>query len=148
MSKLHQLKNPFYLKSFLHILIHAPCFPFSPFATSFSSSIMTIKISQLIHILIWLSLIFLLFHQYYNLKYSKINKKQIIHASHSILPSHHNRKVLARKFDLSPFFKHNKHPLSVTGHNGTSNTEIDPRYGVEKRRVPTGPNPLHHWIEF
>jgi len=24
-------------------------------------------------------------------------------------------------------------------------SEIDPRYGVEKRRVPTGPNPLHHW---
>lgn len=23
--------------------------------------------------------------------------------------------------------------------------EIDPRYGVEKRLVPTGPNPLHHW---
>lgn len=22
--------------------------------------------------------------------------------------------------------------------------EIDPRYGVEKRLVPTGPNPLHH----
>ncbi|CAL5022280.1 unnamed protein product [Urochloa decumbens] len=22
--------------------------------------------------------------------------------------------------------------------------EIDPRYGVQKRRVPTGPNPLHH----
>jgi hypothetical protein len=22
--------------------------------------------------------------------------------------------------------------------------EVDPRYGVEKRLVPTGPNPLHH----
>lgn len=22
--------------------------------------------------------------------------------------------------------------------------EIDPRYGIEKRLVPTGPNPLHH----
>ncbi|KMZ56145.1 hypothetical protein ZOSMA_99G00760 [Zostera marina] len=26
----------------------------------------------------------------------------------------------------------------------TSGLEIDPRYGVEKRLVPTGPNPLHH----
>lgn len=24
--------------------------------------------------------------------------------------------------------------------------EIDPRYGVEKRLVPSGPNPLHNWI--
>lgn len=39
------------------------------------------------------------------------------------------------------------------GHNYESSTysspddgsEIDPRYGVEKRLVPTGPNPLHHW---
>lgn len=23
--------------------------------------------------------------------------------------------------------------------------EIDPRYGVEKRLVPSGPNPLHNW---
>ena len=26
--------------------------------------------------------------------------------------------------------------------------EIDPRYGVEKRLVPSGPNPLHNWSEF
>ncbi|KAG5608186.1 hypothetical protein H5410_019467 [Solanum commersonii] len=25
-----------------------------------------------------------------------------------------------------------------------SGSEIDPRYGIEKRRVPSGPNPLHH----
>ncbi|GJM91050.1 hypothetical protein PR202_ga07385 [Eleusine coracana subsp. coracana] len=25
-----------------------------------------------------------------------------------------------------------------------ANEEVDPRYGVEKRLVPTGPNPLHH----
>jgi hypothetical protein len=29
-------------------------------------------------------------------------------------------------------------------HKDPSDKEIDPRYGVEKRRVPTGPNPLHH----
>lgn len=26
--------------------------------------------------------------------------------------------------------------------------EIDPRYGVEKRLVPTGPNPLHNWSVY
>ncbi|CAN6328186.1 unnamed protein product [Urochloa humidicola] len=31
-------------------------------------------------------------------------------------------------------------PPSVVG-NGE---ELDPRYGVQKRMVPTGPNPLHH----
>jgi len=25
---------------------------------------------------------------------------------------------------------------------------IDPRFGAEKRRVPTGPNPLHNWFCF
>jgi hypothetical protein len=109
--------------------------------TSTSSSIiMALKISQVIHILLWLSLIFLLFHEYYNLKYSKIYKKQIIQASHHSLPSHHNRKVLARKFHFSPFFKHHHPQLQ----KDPSDKEIDPHYGVEKRRVPTGPNPLHH----
>jgi hypothetical protein len=27
-------------------------------------------------------------------------------------------------------------------------SEIDPIYGVEKRLVPSGPNPLHNWSEF
>ncbi|XP_062217362.1 protein FON2 SPARE1-like [Phragmites australis] len=36
----------------------------------------------------------------------------------------------------------NRHgiPLSAVG----KGEEIDPRYGVQKRLVPTGPNPLHH----
>ncbi|XP_061370603.1 CLAVATA3/ESR (CLE)-related protein 12 [Gastrolobium bilobum] len=110
---------------------------------------MALKISQVVHILLWLSLLLLLFHQYYNLKL-KINKKQIIQASHS-LPFHHpliSRKILARKFDFSPFFKHHhyhyNHPPGVAVRQDPSYKEIDPRYGVEKRRVPSGPNPLHH----
>ncbi|KAK7268364.1 hypothetical protein RIF29_21062 [Crotalaria pallida] len=103
---------------------------------------MAFKIPQLLLILLWLSLILLLFHEYYNLK-SKVIKKQNIHPSNSS-PSHHtliSRKVLASKFDFSPFFKHHYHHDK---HQDPSGTEIDPRYGVEKRRVPTGPNPLHH----
>lgn len=125
----------------------APCFPFSPFAISFSST-MALKISRVVHILLWLSLLFLLFHEYYNLK-SKINKKQIIQTSHS-LPSHHpliSRKILTSKFDFTPFFKQHHNPPGVAVKQDPSDTEIDPRYGVEKRRVPTGPNPLHHWLD-
>jgi hypothetical protein len=33
-------------------------------------------------------------------------------------------------------------PSSAVGKAGKD--EIDPRYGVQKRLVPTGPNPLHH----
>ncbi|MED6132773.1 hypothetical protein PIB30_021900 [Stylosanthes scabra] len=117
---------------------------------------MALKISQLVHILLSLSLILLLFHEYYNLK------KQIIKATnpknhHHLLlfPSHHHhhplnngRKVLASKFDFSPFFNHHhrhKHASAgVAANEDPSGREIDPRYGVEKRRVPTGPNPLHH----
>ncbi|KAG9137141.1 hypothetical protein Leryth_011961 [Lithospermum erythrorhizon] len=35
---------------------------------------------------------------------------------------------------------HHKH----RGHAPSRGTEIDPLYGVEKRLVPSGPNPLHH----
>ncbi|GMI95301.1 hypothetical protein HRI_003199400 [Hibiscus trionum] len=75
--------------------------------------------------------------------------------SHQVSISQHhtfrsNRKVLATKFDFSPFLQ--KHPrqhrqrhgyVPITGPEPSVN-EIDPRYGVEKRLVPTGPNPLHH----
>ncbi|KAK7275180.1 hypothetical protein RIF29_16289 [Crotalaria pallida] len=110
---------------------------------------MAFKIPHILLILLWLSLILLLFHECYNLR-SKINKTQIIQSSFS-LPSHHHsslisRKVLvASKFDFSPFFKHHhKQSKGIEVKPEPSGTEIDPRYGVEKRRVPTGPNPLHH----
>lgn len=138
LSKFHHLKKTLSISCSmlpLHIV---------PFAIFFSS-IMALKISQVVHILLWLSLLFLIFHEYYNLK-SKINKKQIIQSSHS-LPSHHHslisRKVLASKIDFSPFFKSHHIPVQ----KDPFDSEIDPRYGVEKRRVPTGPNPLHHWLK-
>ncbi|KAK8710490.1 hypothetical protein V6N13_145811 [Hibiscus sabdariffa] len=52
-----------------------------------------------------------------------------------------NRKLLATKFDFTPF--HSSVDGNVKGPE-PSGSEIDPRYGVEKRLVPTGPNPLHH----
>ncbi|XWS50691.1 hypothetical protein CRYUN_Cryun12cG0108200 [Craigia yunnanensis] len=59
-----------------------------------------------------------------------------------------NRKVLATKFDLIPFLHHKHHRRHRLRHVPVqpepSGYEIDPRYGVEQRLVPTGPNPLHH----
>ncbi|ESW15783.1 hypothetical protein PHAVU_007G101800 [Phaseolus vulgaris] len=109
---------------------------------------MAFKISQAVHILLLMSLLLLVFHEYYNLK-SKINKNHTTQPTHSISSSHHllvGRKFLATKFDFSPFFKHHHkhHQPGVAVHPDPSDTDIDPRYGVEKRRVPTGPNPLHH----
>ncbi|KAJ4713332.1 CLAVATA3/ESR (CLE)-related protein 12-like [Melia azedarach] len=54
-----------------------------------------------------------------------------------------NRKVLlmATKFDFSPFL-HHRHPRKHLPQ--PAGTDVDPRYGAEKRLVPTGPNPLHH----
>jgi len=120
---------------------------------------MALKASQMvIFILLWLSLLLLLFHEFHNLK-SKINNKQIptttTTISYSPLSRHPliSRKVLASKFDFTPFVKHHQ-PHTGTHHRKPSpnahvqpepaESEIDPRYGVEKRRVPTGPNPLHH----
>ncbi|KAE8694231.1 CLAVATA3/ESR (CLE)-related protein 12 [Hibiscus syriacus] len=62
-----------------------------------------------------------------------------------------NRKLLATKFDFTPFLHHHKHhhqrhrSVDDNVHRPEhSGNEIDPRYGVEKRLVPSGPNPLHH----
>jgi hypothetical protein len=67
------------------------------------------------------------------------------------------RKMLlavASSFDAAAPTKHHHHhhhggrwnwqgipPSQAAGGDGA---EVDPRYGAEKRLVPTGPNPLHH----
>ncbi|CAN1314378.1 CLAVATA3/ESR (CLE)-related protein 12 [Linum perenne] len=142
---------------------------------------MALKVPTLLFlILLWLSFIFIIFHELYGFKTYHHNKKHIIiSSSSSSIASrrqhdhHHHpeatnyRKVLASKFDFTRFRKpatppphrrHNRHRDHKTNHQhnhkgspaddhddqqGGSN-EIDPRYGVDKRLVPTGPNPLHH----
>ncbi|KAK9045392.1 hypothetical protein V6N11_059273 [Hibiscus sabdariffa] len=59
--------------------------------------------------------------------------------SASIAFSFISRKVGATEFDFTPFREHRRRRYPLPADN-----EIDPRYGVEKRLVPTGPNPLHH----
>ncbi|XP_022737285.1 CLAVATA3/ESR (CLE)-related protein 13-like [Durio zibethinus] len=98
-------------------------------------------------LILWLSLL-ILFFGWWNIFSKDING---IH--HQISISHlsfSNRKVLlATKFDFTPFLHHHKHhrrhrPRHVPIQPEPSGDEIDPRHGVEKRLVPTGPNPLHH----
>ncbi|KAK3225620.1 hypothetical protein Dsin_005482 [Dipteronia sinensis] len=68
------------------------------------------------------------------------------HHHHTALSN--NRKVLAAKFDFTPFLPHRHHKhhhrTHVPERPQPVGNEIDPHYGVEKRLVPTGPNPLHH----
>ncbi|KAL1810738.1 hypothetical protein ACET3Z_020803 [Daucus carota] len=58
-----------------------------------------------------------------------------------------NRRLLAKKFDFSPFqhpHHRHRHHHHHSRHAAPAEPEIDPRYGVDKRLVPSGPNPLHH----
>ncbi|OMO90185.1 hypothetical protein CCACVL1_07477 [Corchorus capsularis] len=107
------------------------------------------KVSHLLFSFLWVSLLLLLLHEFHNFKF-KINSKQ---ATPSPLIT---RKLVAAKFDFTPFQKHHQHYKQDKVHYYYSpqtkkhsdpagdDTEIDPRYGVQKRLVPTGPNPLHH----
>ncbi|XP_042491054.1 CLAVATA3/ESR (CLE)-related protein 12-like [Macadamia integrifolia] len=99
---------------------------------------MALRSQQLLGIILWLSLLFLLlFHGLHNTRSSKtINHHPFLY-QHTL----QNRKVLASKFDFSPFKR--RHPYVVVQPE-PAESEIDPRYGVQKRIVPTGPNPLHH----
>lgn len=116
-----------------------------------TSSSMAMKISRLLFTLLWLSLIFLFLHYLNNAK-PFFNTYHRWHAGTTRYPSslHHgvsiNRKILASKFDFSPFQTRNlhwqDHREGVSGDQAEG--EIDLRYGVENRLVPTGPNPLHH----
>uniref|UniRef100_M4FB85 Uncharacterized protein n=2 Tax=Brassica campestris TaxID=3711 RepID=M4FB85_BRACM len=114
---------------------------------------MALKFSQIIFIVIWLSLFFLLLlHHLYFFNLHRLYSLNVVEPSVSKHHDHRlytisrlvSRKALSHTFDFTPF-QHRKnnhhHPRSGEAHGGD---EIDPRYGVEKRRVPSGPNPLHH----
>ncbi|GKU90400.1 hypothetical protein SLE2022_219290 [Rubroshorea leprosula] len=108
---------------------------------------MALRASNLVNFFLWLSILLFLLHEFHNLKF-RIYNKQVILVSHSSLSLRPliNRKVLASKFDFKPFQHQQDHQRSQkqVPSADPAGTEIDPRYGVEKRLVPTGPNPLHH----
>ncbi|KAK8508181.1 hypothetical protein V6N13_055634 [Hibiscus sabdariffa] len=87
----------------------------------------------LIFTILCFSLLLLLLHGFHLLNFN-INTKQAYH------PNLSSRKAVATKFDFTP---HHDHQAQDQMRKPADN-EVDPRYGVEKRLVPTGPNPLHH----
>ncbi|XP_058082330.1 CLAVATA3/ESR (CLE)-related protein 12-like [Magnolia sinica] len=93
------------------------------------------RISHLIGFLLWVSLLFFLIHGWGHVRSSNTN---LIHPSLIKI----NRKALMSEFDFSSFNPQHR-PYTPVEPDPPSE-EIDPRYGVQKRLVPTGPNPLHH----
>ncbi|KAJ7956576.1 CLAVATA3/ESR (CLE)-related protein 12-like [Quillaja saponaria] len=104
-----------------------------------------IKTHQLFSHILWLSLIFLFFFYGW---FSFIPNNYNATTTHL----RNNRKVLAlaTKFDFTPFVRHQRrhqrrhHHQYNHRHPEPAGSDIDPRYDVEKRLVPNGPNPLHH----
>ncbi|KAL6182940.1 hypothetical protein ACLB2K_044352 [Fragaria x ananassa] len=99
------------------------------------------KLSHLFNLIIYLSVLFLFLHGWFHFSNSK-------HSTISINTS--SRKLLSTtEFDFTPFVRrrqqhqhqHHRHPPPLPE---PGKSELDPRYGVEQRLVPTGPNPLHH----
>ncbi|KAF3969047.1 hypothetical protein ACB098_04G083600 [Castanea mollissima] len=104
--------------------------------------------SRIFSLILWLSLFLLFFHGMwltFNTKNNRsIHNNQIPLSHHTTTTTLSNRKVLISKIDFSQFLQHQKKRHHVAAPPESAGTEIDPRYGAEKRLVPTGPNPLHH----
>ncbi|KAH6797283.1 CLAVATA3/ESR-RELATED 13 [Perilla frutescens var. hirtella] len=66
---------------------------------------------------------------------------QQILTSPRILPSHVSNSLIYFP-PTTPQGRLHHHQPPLPARNGGD--EIDPRYGVEKRLVPSGPNPLHN----
>ncbi|GAB4840244.1 hypothetical protein Ancab_021009 [Ancistrocladus abbreviatus] len=123
---------------------------------------MVFKTSCLFFIVLSLSALLLVSLEFFNhLSYSSslINKDNRINIDNDnsvvySLPSPPhliNRKVLVSKttlFDFTPFYKqqrrHRSHHHRHYRKREPNKGETDPGYDDDKRKVPTGPNPLHH----
>ncbi|KAK2357718.1 CLAVATA3/ESR-RELATED [Trifolium repens] len=115
---------------------------------------MIIKLKHVLSFIIWLFLFLILFHVLFGFK-SNISTSGKTINDNKFPGSHQHRKMLATGFDFTPFINrhHHSHRHHWDHHHRShmlahphepKETEIDPRYGVDKRLVPTGPNPLHH----
>ncbi|KAK9996399.1 hypothetical protein SO802_021085 [Lithocarpus litseifolius] len=108
--------------------------------------------SRLFTLILWLSLFLLFFHGMwltFNTKNNSIihnNQIPLSHQTTTTTTTSSNRKVLISKIDFSQFLQQQQQQQRhhVAAPPESAGTEIDPRYGAEKRLVPTGPNPLHH----
>ncbi|EXC28057.1 hypothetical protein L484_022293 [Morus notabilis] len=118
---------------------------------------MAVKLSYIFSLILWLSFFFLFFHVGYWFSFNHNNSSENTVLITSDLPRYKlysltNNRKLASKINFTPFLRHRHHHHRHHHHRhkhaqpdpGGGGSEIDPRYGVEKRLVPTGPNPLHH----
>ncbi|KAL3831077.1 hypothetical protein ACJIZ3_019879 [Penstemon smallii] len=97
------------------------------------------RIPHLLYTFIWFFLLLQFFHVLYIFNCSKTTN------IYSPSPLITHRKALTSKFDFEPFLKRHRHQREHQPRQGPPiSSEIDPRYGAEKRLVPSGPNPLHH----
>ncbi|KAL7608735.1 CLAVATA3/ESR (CLE)-related protein 12 [Lactuca sativa] len=101
---------------------------------------MSFKTSHLLYLILCLSLLIFIYYEFFTTT-TTISEAMQRHPST-------NRKMLsASKFDFTPFLNHHLHHHyyhSGLEFGGIISDVTDPRYGVEKRLVPSGPNPLHH----
>ncbi|RHN63834.1 hypothetical protein MtrunA17_Chr4g0062601 [Medicago truncatula] len=133
----------FFLKFlFLHAIISISLY--------FTFMAMTIKLQYVLSFIIWIFLFLIPFHMCLGIK-SNISSTsgKITITGNTKFQVYRNRKILATGFDFTPFLNrhHHSHRHHQDHHHRShmpKETEIDPRYGVDKRLVPSGPNPLHH----
>ncbi|CAA0333741.1 unnamed protein product [Arabidopsis thaliana] len=105
----------------------------------------TTRVSHVLGFLLWISLLlFVYIGLFGNFSSKPINPFPSPVITLPALYYRPGRRALAVKtFDFTPFLK----DLRRSNHRKAlpaGGSEIDPRYGVEKRLVPSGPNPLHH----
>ncbi|KAK7330205.1 hypothetical protein VNO77_24392 [Canavalia gladiata] len=141
-------KNLLSLSPSLSLSLHA----IIPISVYFISPIMAliIRFQHVLSFILWLFLFIILFHGWFG--FNSNNDNAVTSSSQLQLSVSRNRKLLATGgFDFTPFLRrHHRHHHRHRHHHHRTHmpepkeTEIDPRYGVEKRLVPTGPNPLHH----
>ncbi|KAK7265027.1 hypothetical protein RJT34_32643 [Clitoria ternatea] len=110
---------------------------------------MIIKVQHLLSFILWLFLFLILFSGWFCFN-SNDDTNVVTTNNQPLLYVSRNRKLATvHGFDFTPFHHHHhRHHHQHHHHRNRSpqpkETEIDPRYGVDKRLVPTGPNPLHH----
>ncbi|KAI4344046.1 hypothetical protein L6164_011321 [Bauhinia variegata] len=105
---------------------------------------MIIKTQHVIGLILCLSLFLILFHDRGWFNFDSSNN------GNNRFSVSRNRRMLASNFDFTPFLhrhrhhRHHHHRSHRPVHPEPAKSDIDPRYGAQKRLVPTGPNPLHH----
>ncbi|KAJ3692342.1 hypothetical protein LUZ60_012692 [Juncus effusus] len=96
-------------------------------------------------LVLWLTFLILSLHAWNSINHQPnfVSRKLLFSPRNLTREAHHHHNHHHKN--------HHKHDNSASylpGHRPKPGPdpgeEIDPRYGVDKRLVPTGPNPLHH----